>query len=244
MEVIILAMGETRALCPFDAEVWSVNNGYRQLITCYDCYIQKQKLVKLQIKSNRAVCPHCNKEWPIPRIDKIFLAHTQCWDAEGDPVFNWAELNHLADRGVEIINTHRVKGLKAKLFPMKSLVGKFGRSYFSDSIAYMVAYALYKGYAKIRLYGADMHTYSEYAKEKGGIEYWLGRAEQAGIKVEISEGSSLLKTATGHPYGKNLKTRYFYQDAEGGKIEFKVKKKKTLFAKDFERFNIIKMPGR
>jgi hypothetical protein len=46
-----------------------------------------------------------------------------------------------------------------------------------------------------------MMTQEEYAWEKGGVEYWLGRLHQEGIKITIAEGSSLLRTITGKPYG-------------------------------------------
>lgn len=180
-ELIILAMGPTRSQCPYDAETWGVNNGYKQV---------------------REAKGH---------LDKLFLAHTQVKDAEGDNIFNWEEINSL---GIEVINTHRVKGLKSKIFPMKRIVEKFGVNYFSDSICYMIVYALDQATKKnlelrypmrIRLYGADMHTKDEYALEKPAIEYWIGYARGLGIKVEISEGSALFKTITGKPYGERLK---------------------------------------
>ena len=182
-ELIILAMGPTRNQCPYDAETWGVNNGYKQA---------------------KEAGGH---------LDKLFLAHTQVKDEQGDNIFNWAEINSL---GVEVINTHKVKGLKSKLFPMKRIVEKFGVNYFSDTICYMLVYAIDQATGKedgelklrypmrIRLYGADMHTKDEYALEKPAIEYWIGVARGLGIEVEVSEGSALFKTITGKPYGEKL----------------------------------------
>ena len=170
-EVIILGMGKTRIYCPWDAEVWSVNMGYTQVA-----------LLK-------------------GHLEKIFLAHGQTKDILGRKMFYWEQYNQMADAGVEIWNTHRIKGLKSKLFPLKRLIKKYGTDYFSDTIAYMMVWAIEKGYKKIRLYGCDMMTRDEYAWEKGGIEYWIGYARGRGIKVEICEGSQLLKTLSGKPYG-------------------------------------------
>jgi hypothetical protein len=78
----------------------------------------------------------------------------------------------------------------------------------------MIAYALYKGYNHIRMYGVDMITTKEYEREKGGVEYWVGRAEGMGCKVEISKGSAVCQTRLGIPYGfkmpvnKDLKKAY------------------------------------
>ena len=57
------------------------------------------------------------------------------------------------------------------------------------------------------MYGVDMATFDsegssgEYQLEKGGVEFWVGMAKGLGVKVEISEGSHVCQTITGHPYG-------------------------------------------
>ncbi len=203
-EVIILAMGDTRNQCDFakGCEVWTVNNGYRQVAEMHG------------------------------RIDKVFLAHTQCYYPEDKtPIFDWEEMNTLADAGVDILNIHRVKGLKARLYPLKRLFEKFETEFYSDTIAYMQAYAIdqwtIKKNGKVQLkdpdaehiiwmYGVDMLSYGEYQLEKGGVEYWIGYARGLGIKVNISKGSSLTQTCTGKPYGQKY---YTMRDLDYGKLE-------------------------
>jgi len=169
--LIILGMGTSRIQCPFDTEVWAVNTGYKQVAEMGG------------------------------HLEKLFLAHTQCLDHEGDIIFDWEEINKLADAGVDVLNIHRVKGLSARMFPMERLIKKFGCDYFSDTICYMMVYAIDQGYKKLRLYGIDMHLTDEYQTEKGGIEYWIGYARGLGIDVWIVDGGSLLRTVTGKPYG-------------------------------------------
>ena len=111
--------------------------------------------------------------------------------------------------------------MNSTLYPLKGIVEKFGRNYFSDTIAYQIAYALYKGYDKIKIYGADMHTYGEYATEKGGIEYWLGRAESMGVEIVIPKDSSLLKTCNLMEYGMNPNIKLYTMDEHGVKHETK-----------------------
>jgi len=186
-DIIILGMGYTRVDCPFDGEVWGVNNGYRQ--------VKKEK----------------------GHIDKLFICHRdQEYDWEGDPVFDFDEVNGLVDEGIEIVTLFKVKGIKKyTLIPFRSLVKKFNTEYFSDTIAYMLAYALYfnttknkktgalklKEPMKIRMYGVDMHTRDEYATERGGIEFFIGMAKAIGVEVWITPESSVRKTDTGKPYG-------------------------------------------
>ncbi len=184
-------MGPTRIDCPFktspDAEVWGVNNGYRQVM-------------ELEGK-----------------INKLFICHRdQEYDWENDPIFNWEEQNILANAGVEIVSLFKVKHLKKMTrIPFKAMVKKFGTDYFSDSIAYMIAYALHintridrktkllklKEPLKIRMYGVDMHTQDEYATEKGGIEYFVAVARTLGVDFWIHPDSSVCKTESGKPYG-------------------------------------------
>jgi len=170
-EVILLGMGTTRVECPFDAETWSVNMGYMQTF---------------QLDGH---------------FTRIILTHTQVKDVYGRGAFNWEHFNKLAEAGIKVYNTHKVKGLNSTMYPFKRITKKFNTDYFSNTFAYMIAMALDEGYKKIRLFGCDMMTQSEYAWEKGGMEYWLGLANGMGVKCEITEGSTLLKTITGKPYG-------------------------------------------
>lgn len=193
--LILLGMAPSRAGCTFSAtEVWSVNTGYRQINMEFD--------------------------GRVAFINKIFLAHTQVIHHDGFKVFDWDEMNAWAETyDVEIINTHRVKGLKAKFYPMERISDKFGaKMYFSDTIAYMLAYALYKsttgsykdknlklkedGFKVIKFFGIDMREQDEYQYEKGGIEYWIGYAQGLGVEIELQETTSLMTTVTKFPYGK------------------------------------------
>lgn len=185
-DIIILGMGPTRSDCPFDAETWGVNTGYRQV------------------------------EELNGRLDKLFICHRgQEYDWEGDPVFNWDEQNQLIDDGVEIVSLFKLRNVKKTTrIPYNKLVKKFKTEYFTDSIAYMIAYALYintevdktrllklKEPMKLRLYGIDMHSRDEYATERGGIEYFIAIAKTLGADVWVHPDSAVCRTNTGKPYG-------------------------------------------
>jgi hypothetical protein len=175
-EVIILGMGATGGGCPYDAEVWGVNRGFRK----------------------------CR------RMDKLFMSDTRL-DPYGDIQF---DIHNLKDVDFPIISLHQIKGIKTRRYPYKAIVKRFGTEFFSCTICYMIAYALYKGYNYIRMYGVDMITTKEYEREKGGVEFWVGMARGMGCKVEISRGSAVCQTKTGIPYGfkipinKELKKAY------------------------------------
>jgi hypothetical protein len=155
--------------CPYDTEVWGVNQVYR---------IAK-------------------------RLDKLFITDGRYRPDTGEVAWKWDELNAL---NIPVISLHRFPEIKKlSVYPYRRIVEHFdgmGREFFTNSICYMIAYALYKGYEKIRMYGIDMATSMEYILERGGIEYWVGRAEGMGVGVENTKGSMVCRTPMGIPYGR------------------------------------------
>lgn len=78
-------------------------------------------------------------------------------------------------------------------FPIEECVKELGWPYFSNTISYMIAYALLKDVKEIETYGINQASSTEYFYEKAGVEYWLGIAVGRGLKVTIhGERSELL----------------------------------------------------
>ena len=100
-------------------------------------------------------------------------------------------------------------GINLGLYPLNKVTKQFGTDYFNNSITYMIALAMYERYEKLSLWGVDHMEKEELGQARSGVEYWLGRAEQAGIKVDISVGSELLTTHNNKIYG--------YEYSRGGK---------------------------
>lgn len=242
--LIILGMGPTRETCPYDCEIWTCNNGYRQ-IALWNKEIQEAptKIPELEhaLANTQSDAVKAGIEieldrfkrrlnQPQGRIDKIFMAHTQVLDGDGDPIFDWDEINSLVGQGVEVWNTHKVKGLKSRFFDLKYYTRKYNTDYFSDTIAYMLVKAISEsvvkqpggnwkrnghGFTHIRMYGVDMHTQDEYQLERGGIEYWIAFGRATGIDIWVHPDSAVGKTHTGVPYGVNPKYNWKKIDSEG-----------------------------
>ena len=78
-------------------------------------------------------------------------------------------------------------------YPLDEIQAKY-RGLFQSTLDYMIALALYEGdINEIHIYGVDMATNTEYAYQRPSMYYWLGRAEQAGIKVVLPDNCDLLK---------------------------------------------------
>jgi len=169
--IIILAVGPSWSECKFDREVWGVNSVAR---------------------------------WPW-RLDKLFFVDPL--ETFNPSVMTVEDAAAAHTRGVQLITTQKNAAYAAKfgipttIFPLHEIVAKFKTTYFANTICYMVAYAMHQNVDNIAVYGADHLTNQTYILERPGLEYWLGRAEQAGIGVEIAEGSALLKTMNGKMYG-------------------------------------------
>ncbi len=98
-------------------------------------------------------------------------------------------------------------GLDVVKIPLEEMIAHFKTRYFTNTICYMLAHALYEGYDKISLYGIDHLTYTSYTLERGGVEYWIGRAQEkiGADNVIIARGSALLHTVDDKLYGYELK---------------------------------------
>jgi hypothetical protein len=84
-------------------------------------------------------------------------------------------------------------------FPKEKILSMF-RRYFTNSISWEIALAIYEGFEEIHIYGVDMAQSSEYSYERPSVEYFCGFAEGRGIKLVIPEKSDLLKSIFLYPF--------------------------------------------
>jgi len=79
-------------------------------------------------------------------------------------------------------------------FPLHRILDTFPQRYFTNSVSYMIALAVFQGAEEIAIYGVDMATKEEYTDQRSGVEYWIGLAQGAGIDVHIPDNSDLCKS--------------------------------------------------
>lgn len=96
----------------------------------------------------------------------------------------------------------------SEAYPLDDIIKALGTDYFTNSISYMVAYAIYTGATEIGLFGVDMAQDEEYAKERPSVEYFVGYARAKGIPVYIPPESDICKV----PY------YYGFQEESASKI--------------------------
>lgn len=81
---------------------------------------------------------------------------------------------------------------KSFAFPLRQAMKHLGIAYFTNTISYMIAFALLAGAAEIDIYGVNQASSSEYFYEKSGVEYWLGVANGLGVQITINGAKSEL----------------------------------------------------
>jgi hypothetical protein len=99
------------------------------------------------------------------------------------PVYVWAE--HQAALLAE--------GVLAVPYPKAEVTAMFGK-YFTNTVSWMIAHAIYENRSKIGVYGVDMAQDSEYNHQRPSCEFFLGWAAGRGIEIEIPPTSDLLKS--------------------------------------------------
>lgn len=79
-------------------------------------------------------------------------------------------------------------------FPLQDVLNNLGHDYFNSTAAYAVAFAIHVGVKKISLFGIDYTLPNQHQAEKGRacVEYWLGKAQERGIKISMPKTTTLM----------------------------------------------------
>ena len=86
--------------------------------------------------------------------------------------------------------------------------GTTGGDYFASSIAYMFAFAFMLKFEEIHFYGVDLLADDEWSYQRPNLEYLIGLARGAGVRVYIPLESAMCK----------FRVRYGYEDVEAGQF--------------------------
>lgn len=171
--IIILGSGPGWETCPFDKETWVVG-----------------KMIMLGK--------------PIGRIDMLFSM---------DDFDHWLSIRRggftkeqyvarVVETNVPYYSSVRNDNIPtSREYPMKDVLAKLKVPYFSNTVCYMLAYAIFQRVQSISLYGIGQMGTHEYVAERAGVEFWLGMAMGMGIEVNIMTTSLLLQNNSGYPYG-------------------------------------------
>ena len=97
-------------------------------------------------------------------------------------------------------------------YPRARIFWRFCTDYFGSTTDYAIALAIDSGAEEINLWGLNVLHWSEYAKQKPSMEFWLGVAKGAGIVVHVhGDRSELLYTQDRRVYGYDIQQELAYR---------------------------------
>lgn len=119
-------------------------------------------------------------------------------------------INRINKMGVPFIAPFKYEEIPlSQAFPLEECVKQFGLPYFTNTICYMIAYALLQGAKDIELFGVNQAGSHEYTEERGGVEWWLGIANGLGVRITVNGKNSQLLRYKGR-YGGTTGILYGY----------------------------------
>jgi hypothetical protein len=115
----------------------------------------------------------------------------------------WGEQEKLdADKAMAIACQSGVPYIDLETYPLADIIGHFGTDYFTSTVDYAIALAIYGAYDEIHLWGVNMELGGEYYYQKPGVDFWCGVAIGKGIKiVAYGERTTIMKSCDRMLYG-------------------------------------------
>lgn len=182
-------------------------------------------------------------------FDEVWTVNTYASLLKADIVFHMddirvqmarAEKNPKIANLVNYLRTHQGRVITSRLhpdfpcleaFPLQEALQEFRSTYFNNTVAYAMAYAILRRKAgdEITLFGCDYHYQGSSHLEAGRacLEYWIGRAVERGLVINIANSSSLMDVNQPMLYGYDT-LDVAYRFDENGKCEVRMTEKENL----------------
>jgi hypothetical protein len=132
------------------------------------------------------------------KIERHFYLHDKHSMANYEEIVDWAN-----ECDIPIVVRKKSSDIKNNLvYPIKEIAWHFGTDYFTSSLAFMLAMAIYEEYECIHIIGMPYCTDIEYFEQKACVEFWIGMALGQGIDVVIDHPASVfMQQPDGELYG-------------------------------------------
>jgi len=135
----------------------------------------------------------------IIHVDKTFMMDpvSRFLDTENAGLQTGVARNFLKNNKKPIFTCELDKRVShLELYPLEEVTKEIGFAYFNNTVAYALAYAIYKKVEKICLFGLDYSYKNVNIAEMGRAccEFWCAIAISRNIKIEIAHNSGLMDT--------------------------------------------------
>lgn len=137
---------------------------------------------------SRHLAPYDDPEWEcwgmnelylfVPKLDVLFEIHPR--NVLNTEIRNRNHEKWLMESKIPVYMQRHWDDMPNSIkFPKDYLVEKWG-SYYTNSVSYMIAFALECQPDEIGIWGVDMATDEEYSKQRPSVEYFMGIAKGIG----------------------------------------------------------------
>ena len=135
------------------------------------------------------------------------------------------------DHGIDVYAWDVTDIQRGVLFPRDDVLGFFSPwRYFTNTVTWLVGYAIQSGAKKIGVYGVDMATSKEHRRERPSLEWLLGWALGAGIEIDIPVTSDLLHVGylygSEQPYDTSEKVRAYVAELEERGADYRLRERR------------------
>ncbi len=184
MRVNIIGCAPGCSYAPYDnGERWGINDNHKQidkLDLIFDCHNLKRVMKGKEILGRRSI--------------KEVKEHLKLVKKKNLPMFCTTTFKNIPS---------------VMRYPIEDIIKRWGSDYFGSGPDYAIAYALYKGFTEIHLYGILMVVGEEYYVQKPTIEHWGGVAIGMGVDFKVHDSTpdrlcTIFKTPLRRLYGFNL----------------------------------------
>lgn len=141
---------------------------------------------------------HVDEVWGVNTAHRVFGVD-RIWmmdDLKNSVSHNYPDwANELKTEKTPIITCRKYDEWPSSIaYPIDEVEKYFHSDFFSTTIAYAIAYATYIKVETLYCYGIDFYYPNAQIVESGlgGVSYWLGRAEEHGVRYKIPSTSTLL----------------------------------------------------
>ncbi len=179
------------------------------------------KLIMIGKGLGYADAPRSNHKYDIWVINDLIYSRQDIdmvWEMHkfsNHSIDQMAHIRLAEELGIPVMMPEKQPNFKYVIeFPLAKICKKFKSDYFMAVMPYMIAYAIDLGYKEIDMYGCNMGGIGEiYKNAKSCVEYWIGRAEGSGIKVNLhGKHNKCLKTFDRRLYGYDDKFQWIPED--------------------------------
>jgi hypothetical protein len=126
-----------------------------------------------------------------------------------------SQIDRVRETGTVMYSLNKWDGLPCTRYPIERIVDCFGVSLFTGTVDYALAFAIYRGYSSINLYGMNYHGGWDYNHQRHSVHYWIGRAHQKGVEVVVNgKRSTLMKANDNFVYGYEVKQNDLFSVCE------------------------------